>query len=188
MRLRSAVAAVVLSLCAAPMFAGGRLYVSKMGGNIDVNDATSGAVLRTMGGDIRIGRAADDVVAKTMGGNIFVTDLLGDLDAGSMGGDIRVHVTGQSGSQQITLKSMGGTIDLTVPHNFDATINVEIHESTDGNPGTIESDIPLTQTTKEHWSFWHGNERTLTGTKMQSTQGNHVEISTYGSRVSIHRE
>jgi DUF4097 and DUF4098 domain-containing protein YvlB len=189
MRLRSALAVFVVSLCAAQVFAGDRVYVSKMGGDIDLDDATSGATLRTMGGDIRIGRAGIDVVAKTMGGDIDVRELVGDLDAGSMGGNISVRVAGGNGNQRITLKSMGGAVELTVPHNFDATFELEVRDSKDGESASIESDIPLTHASKEHWSFWHGTEHTLTATKTQSTQNNRVEITTYGnSRITIHRQ
>jgi len=168
--------------------ASGKVVISTMGDDISVDDASSGASLRSMGGDIRVGKSNGDVVAKTMGGRIEVRELQGNLEAGSMGGNIIVRVTGSNGNQDIELRTMGGTVELTVPRNFDATFHIEIYESTNGGAAIVESDIPLTKTTTEHWSLWHGHRVTDTWTKTQSTQPNRVEIVTYGNRVSIHRE
>lgn len=168
--------------------AAAKVVISTMGTDISVEDASSGASLHSMGGDIRVGQANGNVVAKTMGGLIEVRELRGNLQAGSMGGNIRVRITGSSGNQEIELHTMGGTVELTVPRNFDATFHIEIEESRSNDPAIIESDFPLTKTTTEHWSLWNGRRRTNTWTKTQSTQPNRVDIVTYGSRVSIHRE
>ncbi len=140
-----------------------------------------------MGGDIRITRANGDVLAKTMGGNIAVRELAGRLDAGSMGGKIRVRVVGSGGGRDVSLHSMGGSVELILPRDFDATFAVEIKESENGR-GRIESDVPLSQSVTEHWSLFHGKRRTITASKTRSTQRNRVEISTYGSTVTIRKE
>ena len=158
-----------------------------MGGDIDVKDAPFGASLHTMGGDIRIGRADGDVVAKTMGGNIAVDELAARrLDAGTMGGNIRVHVVGPGRSRDIALHTMGGSVELIVPRDFDATFEVVIKDA-DAN-ARIDSDLPLAQTVSEHSSWFRGPRKTIVARKSTSAQANHVEITTYSNRVVIRRE
>jgi len=182
------IALCALFLCATGAEAGSRISIMKMGGDIVIDDASSGACLRTMGGDITIGRANGEVVAKTMGGDIDVRELVGHLDAGSMGGSIRVHVVGSGGGHDISLHSMGGNVEITLPHDFEGTFLVKIKDADQGRPSRIISDIPLTQSVTEHWSLFHGKTRTITASKSTSTRHNRVEITTYSSDVTIRRE
>ncbi|MEK6372687.1 MAG: hypothetical protein AABO58_08320 [Acidobacteriota bacterium] len=87
-----------------------------MGGEIEVADAPNGAFLRTMGGDI-------DIV-----------QLEGSADAGTMGGDIRVTVVGSGGGHDLDLHSMGGDIEVFLPHDFSADFAVELVEDDDDEP------------------------------------------------------
>lgn len=180
-------ALVLLLLCAVAAAGGSRISINKMGDDIDVNDAPFGASLRSMGGDIRVHRANGVVVAKTMGGNIAVDELAGRrLDAGSMGGNIRVRVVGPGRARDIDLHTMGGSVELIVPHDFDATFDVEIKHADE--KGEIVSDIPLSQTVSSQRTWFDGRHRRIVARKTTSAQPNHVEISTYGNRVVIRRE
>lgn len=188
MKRRGSIALCLVLLCGVSADAGSKISISRMGGDIVVDDAPLGASLYTMGGDIRIRRAHGDVVAKTMGGNIAVQELAGRLDAGSMGGNIRVRVVGSGGGHDVSLHTMGGRVELIVPRDFDATFAVEIKEIDNDHPSRIESDIPLSQRVTEHWTLFHGKRRTITASKTTSRQHNRVEISTYGSTVTIRKE
>lgn len=176
-------------LCTIAVRGGSKISISNMGDNIDVNDAPFGATLRSMGGNIRVGRAAGAVVAKTMGGNVDVEAMAGNrLDAGSMGGDIRVRVVGSGGGRDINLHTLGGSVELIVPRDFDATFLVEVKHSDQSSRSRIESNIPLSQTVSER-SVWFGpSHETIVGRKTTSAQSNHVEISTYSNRITIRRE
>jgi DUF4097 and DUF4098 domain-containing protein YvlB len=188
MKRRHLPALALLLLCAVAAAAGSRISINKMGDDIDVNDAPFGASLRSMGGNIRIHRANGVVVAKTMGGNIAVDELAGSrLDAGSMGGNIRVRVVGPGKGRDIDLHTMGGSVELIVPRDFDATFDVEIKHADDAK-GEIVSDIPLSQTVSSQRTWFDGKHRRIVGRKTTSTQPNHVEITTYGNRVVIRRE
>ena len=184
---RRKLALIFLFMAPVLLAAGSRISVTKMGGGIDVHAAPHGASLNTMGGDIRIGSADGEVVARTMGGNIEVRQLSGGLLARSMGGNVRVRVVGSGGGRTVALHTMGGTVDLIVPRDFDATFHVEVTDS-DSDHGSIVSDIPLTESTASHWTMFDRRRRTITGVKTRATQSNHVEISTYGSTVTIRRE
>jgi DUF4097 and DUF4098 domain-containing protein YvlB len=189
MTRRRLLALALLLLCGIAVQGGSRISIANMGGDIALDDAPFGASLHTMGGNIRIGRAGGGVVAKTMGGNIAVDALAGTrLDAGTMGGDIRVRVVGSGGGRDLALHTMGGTVELIVPRDFDATFLVEIKQSDESPNSRIESDIPLSQTVTEHSMWFRGRHQTIVARKTTSKQPNHVEISTYANRVVIRRE
>jgi len=160
-----------------------------MGGDIVLGDAPFGASLHSMGGNIRIARAGGVVVAKTMGGNIAVEALTGNrLDAGTMGGDIRVRVVGSGGGRDIALHTMGGSVELIVPRDFDATFLVEIKQADESTRSEILSDFPLSRTVSEHSMCFGRRHETIVARNTTSAQRNHVEISTYSNRVTIRRE
>lgn len=176
-------------LCTLAVHGGSRISITNMGGDIVLADAPFGASLHSMGGNIRIARAGGGVVAKTMGGNIAVEALTGErLDAGTMGGDIRVRVVGSGGGRDIALHTMGGSVELIVPRDFDATFLVEIKQADESTRSQIESTIPLARTVSEHSPWFGRKHETMVARKTTSTQPNRVEISTYSDRVVIRRE
>jgi len=162
------------------------IHQNSMGGDLTVDEAPNGAVLRTMGGDIRIRNAAGDVVAKTMGGNIRIRSSNGSIDAGTMGGNIVLEVLGGGESREIHLASMGGRIELSLPNDFAADFDVQLEQDRDSGPHQIRSDFPLhiQESTRRHW---FRSVRVLTGTGKNGTGGNRVRIWTIGSDITIRR-
>lgn len=177
----------LVSILAVAVYGASRITIMKMGGDIIVDDAPLGANLNTMGGDIRIGHARGEVSAKTMGGKIEVSEIDGSLDARSMGGSIRVRAVGAGSEHNLTLRSMGGSIELTVPRDFNATFDIEI---ADGHhePHTISSDFPLQRSESDDWSFFNGRTHTTRAKSSARRAANRVEISTHGGNVTIHKE
>jgi DUF4097 and DUF4098 domain-containing protein YvlB len=159
---------------------------NSMGGDLDVDAAPHGAVLRTMGGDIRVGSAGGDIVAKTMGGNIRVSRLDGSIDAGTMGGNIDVEVLGAGTDRSIHLASMGGSIEVSLPKDFAADFEVELEEDNDRGRHEIRSDFPLHIEESTHRRLFR-KVRVLTATGKNGTGGNRVRIWTIGSDITIHR-
>lgn len=123
----------------------GEVVISKMGGDINVDDAPHGATLSTMGGTIHVGRVGSFAKIKTMGGEIDVEHATGSVDATtmgggisigsasgpvkaeSMGGTIRLRETGTSTEERdIRLSSKGGNIELTVPKDFPMTVKITL--------------------------------------------------------------
>jgi DUF4097 and DUF4098 domain-containing protein YvlB len=189
MKRRFLPALALVLLCGVAADGGSRISIANMGDDIVVDDAPFGASLRSMGGDIRIRKANGSIVAKTMGGNIAVDELAGSrLDAGTMGGNIRVRVVGSGGGRNLALHTMGGSVELIVPRGFDAAFSVEIKQADESVNSGIESDIPLSRTTTEEWSWFRGKHQSIVARKTASTQANRVEITTYSNRVVIRRE
>ncbi|HYC88559.1 MAG TPA: hypothetical protein VEO54_05060 [Thermoanaerobaculia bacterium] len=182
-----ALALLLLLLVPASAAAGGEITRSSMGGDIDVDDAPDGAVLRTMGGDIRVGRARGHVVAKTMGGDIRVRDLVGSLDAGTMGGNVTVEVDGVAGSRSLSLHSMGGSVTLTLPASFSGTFEIELEQNHEGPEGRIISDFPLEIRKSRRKRWWRPDVDVLNATGRVGSGDARVKIDTIGSDVTIRK-
>src|SRR5437762_11343810 len=132
------------------------ISIFRMGGDIDVPDASAGAFLRTMGGDIRVAHGNGCIVAKTMGGNIDIQRLEGSADVGTMGGNVTVTVVGGGRGRAVQLRSMGGEIEVTLPRDFDADFTVELEQGDRKSTHRIVSDIPLEKHESTHWRLFGG--------------------------------
>lgn len=160
----------------------------RMGGDIRLDAAPDGAVLRTMGGDIRIERAGGKVIAKTMGGNIEIRALDGAADAGTMGGEIRVTVVSSGGGHDLELRSLGGDIEVTLPADFGAEFSVELEEGDDHDDHRIISDFPLQVSESKRWHLFQRDRTVYTATGRSGSGVNRVRISTIGSNIQIRRK
>lgn len=177
--------AILLLLAPLAAFADSRIVRFSMGGDIEVNDAPSGATLRTMGGDIRVSNSNGVVVAKTMGGNIRVRRLAGSLDAATMGGNVRVEILGDGSGRSIELSSMGGQLEIEVPKDFAADFDVQLEQNEDERPGHIHTDIPL-HITESHRRHWFRRVTVLTATGKVGNGGNRIRLWTIGGDITIH--
>jgi DUF4097 and DUF4098 domain-containing protein YvlB len=140
----------------------GTVDISTMGGNISVNEAPDGAKVSTMGGDIHIKKAAKFVRAKTMGGDVRIDDVDGWVKATTMGGDIDVVMTGDpdKGDREVSLTSLSGDIELTVPSGLSMDVDIEL-AYTKGHEGDydIHSDFEIEKERTEHWEDENGSPR-----------------------------
>src|SRR5262245_14813928 len=127
----------------APILLLATVSIFRMGGDIRVPDAPDGASLHTMGGNIRVERGNGRIVAKTMGGDIEIEQLEGSAEVSTMGGDVTVNVVASGSGHALSLHSMGGQIELTLPANFDAEFFVQIEDDDNGRVHRIISDFPL---------------------------------------------
>jgi DUF4097 and DUF4098 domain-containing protein YvlB len=177
-------AALLLLLVPLSASAGSHIRRFSMGGDIDVSSAPHGAVLRTMGGDIRVSRADGRVIAKTMGGGIRIDRLTGSIDAGTMGGDVEVDVLGAGEHRRIEASSVGGSIELALPKNFDAEFEIELEHDDDDPPGKIISDVPLKiqESTRRRWMK---KVTVVTATGMSGSGANRIRLHAIGGDITI---
>ena len=163
--------------------------VSSMGGNINVDEAPSGADLKTMGGAITVKSAKKFVKAKTMGGSIEIENTDGSIDASTMGGDINAEVVGNpnDGNKDVTLSSKAGDITLVVPNGLSMDIDITL-AYTKNNEGDykIYSDFPISQETTPEWSHKHGTARKFIYGKGKTGDGkNKIKIETINGNVYL---
>ena len=178
----------LLLLPANTLAASDEVHVTRLGGDIDVDDAPHGATLRTLGGDIRIGRANHAVFAKTMGGDIRIDLLEGSLEARSLGGEIRVHAGGAGRGRELFLHTTGGDVELIVPRNFAADFAVEIDQKRYGDHYRVTSDVPLEVTEWRSWTLFGGSRRIVSAKGTNGRADNHVVVETIGGNVRIRYE
>jgi DUF4097 and DUF4098 domain-containing protein YvlB len=188
---------------------GGALTISKMGGEIDVDDAPRGATLSTMGGDIRLGSVGEFAKVKTMGGNVTVDNAEGSVDATTMGGnvtlksvngaikattmggDVTARMVGASDQRRdIELSSLGGTITLTVPKDFSMDVRIKLAYTKNANRTfDIIQHVGLNQRESEDWDTSQGTPRKYIYAEGRVGSGlNHVEIKTINGDVILKQE
>ena len=173
----------------------GAINMSKMGGDIDVDNAPHGATLSTMGGNIHVGNVGAFAHLKTMGGNIEIDQAKASIDAVSMGGNVTLHlVAGSEGSSSapddVELTSTGGGVELTVPKDFPMDVQVTLaYTKTASKTYRIDSNIGLTQNTSGEWDFSQGTPRKYIRAQGRVGSGsNHVVIKTVNGDVVIRQE
>jgi hypothetical protein len=189
--------------------AAGVVHVSKMGGDIDVEDAPNGADLSTMGGSIRLKDDSSFAKVNTMGGNIDIEKAGGPVDATTMGGTIRilaaadsVHAKTMGGSlnirlipsqvkgRKIDLTTMGGGVELIVPKGFPMDIDVEVaYAQGAGHKPVITEPFGLAHSETSDWDLSHGSPRKFISAKGKVGTGeNQVVINGIGGDVTIVQE
>jgi hypothetical protein len=107
-----------------------------------------------------------------------------------MGGDVQVRIIGdpEKGKGDVSLTSMGGDIELTVPAGMSMNIDVEtaFNERSSRKPKII-SDFPLDVTEEEGngKNRWHDDERILRGTGKTGSGQHRIKIRTVGGDVYL---
>jgi DUF4097 and DUF4098 domain-containing protein YvlB len=184
-----------------------RVHISTMGGDIDVDDAPSGADVQTMGGNIRIRSASKFVKAKTMGGAIEIGHANGQVNVTTMGGNIRidsvdgtVQATTMAGDIDITmvgdpekgdrsakLKSMSGDVELTVPATLSMDLDITLAYTKESSRDyKIISDFPIKLEYTKEWEHSHGSPRKyIYGTGTIAGGKNRLRIETVNGDVYL---
>ncbi len=187
----------------------GTVHISKMGGDIDVEDAPQGADLNTMGGTIRLRNVDSVAKVKTMGGNIEIDTAGGPVDTTTMGGNIRVlaagdsvHATSMGGNvnvrivpssakaRNIDLSTMGGEVELIVPKGFPMDIDIKLAYTKESwHKPNITEPFGLAHSESSDWDYSNGSPRKYIYAKGRvGTGGNRVVINAIGGDVTIVQE
>ncbi len=186
----------------------GSVSIHRMGGDIEVRDAPQGATLGTMGGSIKVGNvgtfaklssmggdisvehASGSVDASTMGGKITIRQVDGPVHANTMGGDITVHVTGSSGTQRnVTLRSYGGAVLLTVPKDFGMEVKIKLGYTRGHENVRIIQHLGLTERQSTEWEMHDGREHKYLFANGRVGDGvNQVTIETTNGDVTLKQE
>jgi len=168
---------------------GKEVNISTMGGKIEVDEAMSGADVSTMGGKIYVKKAANYVKANTMGGNIEIEDIDGWVKATTMGGDVFVNMTGdpENGRRDVTLSSMGGNIELTLPEGISADFDIRLtYTRRSRQDYQIISDFKLDTEESDEWEYNNGDARkTIDGRGKSGSGKNLIKISTVNGDIRI---
>jgi DUF4097 and DUF4098 domain-containing protein YvlB len=183
------------------------VHISTMGGDINVDDAPSGADVQTMGGSISIGSASKFVKAKTMGGaieighangqvnittmggNIRIDSVDGTVQATTMAGDIDITMVGdaEKGDRDVKLKSMSGDVELTVPASLSMDLDITLaYTKESSRDHKIISDFPIKLEYTREWDHSQGSPRKyIYGTGTIAGGKNRLRIETVNGDVYL---
>ncbi len=111
---------------------------------ISMDKVTGSASMETYGGHLNLSGASGKVVAKTMGGHINLEDITGSIEASTKGGHVNAELDPNPNTIS-SLETSGGHMELNIPANAKATIEVfvENDDIEDEDPHEIlKSDFP----------------------------------------------
>ncbi|MFC1849399.1 hypothetical protein ACFL27_04235 [candidate division CSSED10-310 bacterium] len=176
-------------------------------GDIDIYEAPDGADLQTMGGDIKVHKASKYIKAhtmggqieidhlegkasvSTMGGNILIRAVDGPVKAKTMAGNIQVVMIGQAdqGERAVSLTSLYGNIEITLPQNFSGDFDVELaYTKNSSQKFKIQSDFKLKIEETKEWQHTSGTPRKSIIGKGKIRGGkNKVRIRTINGDITI---
>ena len=113
----------------------GNIKLRTAGGDIKLNNVSGKSELKTAGGDIKAYSYTGELIAKTAGGNIDISCTSTKISAKTAGGEVIVKYSGENNGIELT--SSGGNINLFLPDNFGANVNLL------SNAGEIKSDFEV---------------------------------------------
>jgi Toastrack DUF4097 len=117
--------------------AGTRVRADLVDGSISSDGVRADLRLGAVDGDIRIEEFAGRIEAGTVDGRIAVSGEIRGLRLETIDGDVRIDASpGSSMSDEWTVRTTDGDIDLSLPPGFSADLSVQ------GN-GRLETEIPL---------------------------------------------
>lgn len=168
--------------------------VHRMGGNIDIAEAPSGASLTTMGGSIRLGVVHEAASLTTYAGNIDVSAATGSVNATTMSGDVTLHLRSaadQTAVRNIWVSSNAGSIVLYLPADFGAEVHVTL-AYTQNSPGVFRIDAAGLGLQEESTSKW---ERPFFSTPRKYIHAagrlgdgrNRVDVRTVNGNITLRR-
>jgi len=171
------------------------LRVRKMGGDISLSAAPSGAELLTMGGNISIEHASGFVAATTMGGDIEIDSLDSGARLVSNGGNARIFLRARKESAEprdIDITVRGGNVRLIIAEPVSAKFDVELIYSREGaDKYAIKSDFPLSETTSD-WTRKFGDafreRQRRFGTGVVGDGVDRIRISVQGGMLYLTRK
>jgi hypothetical protein len=135
----------------------GVVHISKAGGEVHLERAPHGAVIRTGGGDVQVGRSEGQVRVTTGGGNITLGPVHGSVDATTGAGTVTVTVTDPAGS--IDIGTGNGAAIIELPAGYNGQFELETAYTRTHGRTRIESDWDLTRSETDEWDSSGGTPR-----------------------------
>jgi hypothetical protein len=130
--------------------------------------------ISSVNGRIVVEDVSGNIAASAVNGEVQTRDTAGDLKLSTVNGRIEVEPTSLGGSQSVSLSTVNGAIEATLPANADAAVSASTVN------GGMSSEFPALVVNKEF----------PLGRKLKGTLGNgsaSVEVSTVNGRINFRR-
>jgi hypothetical protein len=115
-----------------------RVGAHSVNGAVSVRDVGAEVRANTVNGAVRVRNATGPVKATTVNGGVDVTTTAGPVTAETVNGNVDARMSSLQGDDDMTFKTVNGSVSIYVPARFDATFRFDtVH-------GGIDSDFPMT--------------------------------------------
>jgi DUF4097 and DUF4098 domain-containing protein YvlB len=117
---------------------GVRVGAHSVNGSVSVRDVGAEVRANSVNGGVVVRNASGPVRASTVNGGVDVTTANGPVSAETVNGNVDARMASLQGSEDMSFKTVNGTVSIYVPARFDADFKFDtVH-------GGIESDFPMT--------------------------------------------
>ncbi len=111
--------------------------ISSASGDIEVSGVTGEVHVNTASGDVTIKDVNGTVDASTASGQMRVRNVAGSVNAQSASGDVDVEMTRVEGSRRMEFSSASGDVNVKMPLNVDADIDMS------SATGAVKTNFPI---------------------------------------------
>ena len=109
-------------------------------GTVSVRDVGSEVRANSVNGAVTVRNTSGPVRATTVNGGVDVNTAVGPVTAETVNGNVDARMSALQGDDDMTFKTVNGSVSIYVPARFDATFRFDtVH-------GGIDSDFPMTLT------------------------------------------
>jgi hypothetical protein len=115
-----------------------RVGAHSVNGGVSVRDVGAEVKANTVNGGVTVRNASGPVRAETVNGGVDVNTSAGPVTAETVNGNVDARMESLAGNDDMTFKTVNGSVAIWVPARFDATFRF------DTVSGGIESDFPMT--------------------------------------------
>ncbi len=115
-----------------------RVGAHSVNGGVSVRDVGAEVRANTVNGGVTVRNASGPVRAETVNGGVDVNTSAGPVTAETVNGNVDARMASLAGNDDMTFKTVNGSVAIYVPARFDATFRFDtVH-------GGIDSDFPMT--------------------------------------------
>jgi hypothetical protein len=102
--------------------------------------------INSVSGSLTISGISGRLKAASVSGEVKIKDVSGTVNASSVSGEVEVEITKLSGDDDMKFSSVSGAVDVRIPANLDATVNMSTLS------GDLKTDFPLEVKKREKYS------------------------------------
>jgi hypothetical protein len=150
-----------------------RVGAHSVNGGVSVREVGVEVRANSVNGSVRVLNATGPVKATTVNGGVDVTTTTGPVTAETVNGNVDARMASLQGDDDMTFKTVNGSVSIYVPARFDGTFRFEtVH-------GGIDSDFPMTLSGR--WGPRHA-----TGTI--GSGGRDIRASSVNGSISLRKQ
>ncbi len=118
--------------------------------------------ISSVSGDVEVSGVSGQIRAKSVSGNVRVKDIIGAVSASSVSGNVDTLVSRLEGSGDMKFSSVSGNVEVKVPGNLDAQIEMSTMS------GSLRTEFPIEVHEKRHGPGQSASGRVGAGARKRS--------------------